>query len=112
MQQGRQIEASLHQSVDDRHGCLNYGTLTLLEMSLSIHGEIQDQHHAEMPIFIITALFLVSVVVFFLNLLMLMAQPVSVHERSYSHMICFACLSQIKIAVETIQTGTKQPVWR
>merc|ERR1719329_835800 len=77
------------------------GMPTLLEMSLGMYGGLKyEQYHAEPVLFITIALFLISVVIFFLNLLI--AQLVSAYERIYSHMVGLARLSRMEIIVETM----------
>ena len=56
------------------------GMLTLLEMSLAMHGKIKPLHHQHIAIFVTVALFLVSVVIFVPN--SLIARLVFAYERS------------------------------
>merc|ERR1719329_1142627 len=64
-----------------------------------------EDYHAETAIFLTVSLFLVSIAIFFLNLLI--AQLVSAYERIYSHMVGLARISRMDIIVETMDTVPK-----
>merc|ERR1719329_245275 len=85
---------------------LHYGMLSLLEMSLGMYGQITVAHNQETAIFLTVSLFLVSIAIFFLNLLI--AQLVSAYERIYSHMVGLARISRMEIIVETMHTVPKK----
>merc|ERR1719329_415071 len=96
----------LHHKMQDLKS-IQDAALTLLETALGMYGLLEyEQYHAEPVLFITVALFLISVVVFFLNLLI--AQLVSAYETMYSHMVGLARVSRMEIIVETMQTVSKK----
>jgi len=83
------------------------GFLTFVKMALGMYALVKyEDYHAEPMLFITVAFFLISVVVFFLNLLI--AQLVSAYERIYSHMVGLARLSRMEIIVETMRAVTNK----